>query len=140
MTQPNDMQQFHEKVNEVLGEQFVQDLYSILPRRIPAIDMYITQFLAFVIVETPGISSPNDIDITVKNNELTIEGAIPYPYAVTEEVLLRNERVKGSFKRSIQLPFHYEPSTISLSYAHGLFTILFHLTEFEQKLSIIDQK
>lgn len=69
----------------------------------PAVDVYQTRDA--VVVETPlaGVD-PNDVEITVENDVLTIRGEMKRESEVEEKNYSRKEMRTGSFYRSVALP------------------------------------
>ncbi|EGK09195.1 Hsp20/alpha crystallin family protein [Kroppenstedtia eburnea] len=111
------------KVGGVFGDKFWNELHQALPRRGPGVDIYETEREGVIVVEIPGLSSPNDIQITLESQNLILQGEIPYGYPVPKEKIALGERRFGRFKRRIQLPFHYSPDRIQASYKSGLLEI-----------------
>ncbi|MGL4819623.1 MAG: Hsp20/alpha crystallin family protein [Bacilli bacterium] len=127
---------FQKQVQEAIGEDFFHDLVGLLPRKLPIVDIFQTEFVAFVVVEAPGIHSPNDLTFKLQNNQMHITGEIPNTYPVKTEEMDRNERNKGPFERTLTLPFHYDPKTVRLTYRDGLFTIQFEKTDLDVELKV----
>ena len=75
-----------------------------------------------VTAELPGIN-PEDLDISVQNENLTLRGSRT-PDEVEEGVTYhRRERSSGSFVRSLQLPFNVDSDQVEASYAKGVLRI-----------------
>jgi HSP20 family protein len=87
-----------------LGEDFWGEINKIIPRQGPSIDVYKTAKEVVVVIEVPGISTSENVDIKLKGLKLAVKGEIPWAYPVAREELLQNERFIGSFKREITLP------------------------------------
>jgi HSP20 family protein len=111
------------KVGGVLSEKFWKELHQAFPRKGPDVDIYETDREGVIVVEIPGLSSPDDIQITLEPQNLIIQGEIPCGYPVSKERITWGERRFGRFKRRIQLPFHYSPDPIQASYKNGLLEI-----------------
>lgn len=80
-----------------------------------------------VLASIPGVN-PDDLDITLTNNVLTIQGEIP---AVGEdETYYLRERHYGKFYRSIQLPATVKADAIEAEYVNGVLTL--HLPKAEE--------
>lgn len=87
-----------------LGEDFWGEINKMIPRHGPSIDVYKTGEDVVVIIEVPGISTPENVDIKLKGLKLTVKGEIPWTYPVAREELLQKERFIGSFQREVTLP------------------------------------
>src|SRR6266704_4135279 len=68
----------------------------------PAVDIYETEHELVVKADLPDVD-PQDLDIRVENNILTIRGERKFENKVNEENYLRVERSYGPFSRSFSL-------------------------------------
>lgn len=132
-----DWSSIHKKVEDMLGDQFWQDIHQIIPSRYPNCDVYETDSTGVVVVELPGLLSPSDVSIKLEGNLLTVEGSIPSPYPIPKNQLNLSERYLGSFSRTLRLPFHHLKETpISAHYKNGLLEIHFSKQEKENSIPI----
>ena len=69
----------------------------------------------------PGIS-PDDIDITLSDNVLTIKGEFKEEKTVEEEKYHLRERRFGSFGRSVTLPVAVNAEAVEAAYDNGVLT------------------
>ncbi len=120
---PNaDWNSIQTKVDQVLGDEFWQDIAEMIPVLGPRIDVYETKREVVVIVELPGLHSTEDLRITMNGSVMTISGDIESQYPIQENSLLQAERFFGKFSRKINLPnLIYEK--IKAKYHNGLLTI-----------------
>ena len=89
---------------------------------VPAVDIYEdTQKLALSI-EVPGIK-PEDVDVRVENNTLTVRGERTFANEQKEENFRRIERRFGSFVRSFMLPQTVDTEQVSARSEHGVLVI-----------------
>jgi HSP20 family protein len=88
----------------------------------PALDMYQSDDCAVVKASVPGVK-PDDIDITISGNAMTISGETKEEEEVKEESYIRRERRSGSFSRSILLPEGLEPDKAEASFEDGVLTL-----------------
>jgi HSP20 family protein len=70
----------------------------------------------------PGMN-PDDLDITITDNVLTIKGEMQEEEVRDEEKIHLRERRFGSFMRSISLPTPVESDNVSASVANGVLTL-----------------
>ena len=88
----------------------------------PAINVSETGEALLVRAELPGIK-PDDLEITVEDNTLTLAGKREMP-AETERVSYhRREREWGSFRRSFSLPNKVDADKVQARYADGILTV-----------------
>lgn len=88
-------------------------------RLAPAVDVSETDEDYRVSVELPGISK-DDIEVTVDQGRLNIQGEKKEEEREEEEDYLRVERSYGSFSRSIPLPSSVDEDNIEASYDEGV--------------------
>ncbi|GGF98132.1 Hsp20/alpha crystallin family protein [Paenibacillus abyssi] len=123
---PNPMKEwntFHNQAGEVLGEEFWQDIAGLIPNTSPRIDIYYTSATVVVLVELPGLQSPDQIAILLEGQTLVMEGEIPRLYPVTDNRITQKERFFGSFRRSLPMPKPVSMIGIHAKYTQGLLTI-----------------
>jgi HSP20 family protein len=85
--------------------------------------------------EVPGVSS-QDLDITVKDNILTISGETKTEAEIEEENYVRRERRYGSFSRSVALPAEAESDKAEAEFEDGVLTVTIPVAEEPQPESI----
>ena len=73
-------------------------------------------------VDLPGIK-PEDVDISVADNRLTIKGERKEEKETKEKTVHRVERSYGSFYRSIALPAGTDPDQVSAQSDNGVITV-----------------
>ena len=89
---------------------------------LPAVDVYEDPQKLSLRVEVPGIK-PEDVDIRVENNTLTVRGERTFRADEKEENFHRVERRYGSFVRSFTLPQAVDTEQVRANYEHGVLTI-----------------
>lgn len=130
-----DWPNFNEKAQDILGEDFWNNINSSIPRRGPNIDLYNTEKEIVAVIEMPGISPSDKVSIRVKNNRLIVTGTIPWIYPVGEEDLIHRERFTGEFKREVRLPEDISQNGfVDAQYQNGL--VIIHL----QRIPSEDEK
>lgn len=101
----------------------------------PAINAWTTEDEEVVTAELPGVD-PNDIEITIVNEVLTISGE-RLPAEVDGEVRYhRRERAAGKFSRSIQLSFPVASDAVNAHYENGVLTVNLPRTEDDKPRKI----
>ena len=88
----------------------------------PAVDIYETEHELVVKADIPEIK-PEELDICVENNILTIRGERKIEKKVNEENYLRVERTYGSFSRSFSLANTVNTEAIKADYSNGVLTL-----------------
>jgi len=89
----------------------------------PALDISERKDAYLVTVELPGLK-PEDLDITMEDGLLTIQGERQFTQESSEQQFHRVERRYGAFRRSITLPAHVMAGGIQASFEDGVLQIL----------------
>jgi HSP20 family protein len=88
----------------------------------PSVDIYEGQNELVVKADLPDIK-PEELDIRVENNILTIRGERKFEKKVDEKNYLRVERSYGSFARSFSLANTVNTEAIKADYKDGVLTL-----------------
>ena len=112
-----------EKFNRVFGDMLERagDESNLTPWA-PAVDIFETEHELVVQADLPDVN-PQDLDIRVENNILTIRGERKFENKVNEENYLRVERAYGSFSRSFSLANSVKSDAIKADYQNGVLTL-----------------
>ena len=89
---------------------------------VPPVDIYEDAKKLSLRLEVPGIR-PEDVDLRVENNTLTVRGERSFAKDEKEQNYHRIERRFGSFVRSFTLPQTVDTESVSANYEHGVLTI-----------------
>ena len=89
----------------------------------PALDISERKDAYLVTVELPGVEA-DDLDITLEDGLLTIQGERHFAHDSSEQQFHRVERRYGAFRRSITLPAHVMAEGIQASADNGVLQIL----------------
>jgi HSP20 family protein len=89
----------------------------------PALDISEGTDAYLVTVELPGVKL-DDLEITLEDGLLTIQGERHVANDSSEEQFHRVERSSGAFRRSITLPAHVEADAVEASMEDGVLRIL----------------
>ncbi len=89
---------------------------------IPPVDIFEQPEAIRIMVEAPGVS-PDDVNISLENNVLTIQGTKKQPAEEGAEQVHRYERIYGTFERRFTLPATVDANNIKATYEHGVLTV-----------------
>ena len=117
------------QAGDVLGADFWQDIAAVIPVTGPRIDMFTNACELVIVIELPGLTSPELIKLVHQERELIVRGSIVRPYGVTDEQMLLSERFFGTFERHIQLPRSAVPQDMRAHYNNGLLIIRMPVAE-----------
>jgi len=98
---------------------------------LPAVDVFDTAEAVVLKAELAGMD-PDEIQIEVEDNVLTIKGERKFEEKVDEERYYRVERRFGSFQRSLALPQGVKPDQIEAAYDDGILTVTVPKAEQEK--------
>jgi len=106
---------FNETVDRSSGE-------ANLTTWAPPVDIYETEHELVVKADLPDVK-PEDLDIRVENNILSIRGQRKFEKKINEDNYLRVERAYGSFSRSFSLANTVNTEAIKADYKDGVLTL-----------------
>ena len=103
----------------------------------PAVDIREAQDHYLITADLPGVR-PEDIDVTMENGILSIEGKRDDESSTASEGYKRYERVRGSFLRRFALPDTANGEDIEAKTVHGVLeiTIPKHAEPAPKKISV----
>jgi HSP20 family protein len=93
------------------------------PSVFPAVNVWEGDDAVAVTAELPGVET-DSIDITVKDNVLTLSGERKPPEVPDAARWHRNERSYGRFSRAIRLPFHATDDRVEARLQNGVLRIV----------------
>jgi HSP20 family protein len=112
-----------DQINRLFSETFDRSSEEAnLTPWAPAVDIYETEQNLVVKADLPDIK-PEELDIRVENNILTIRGERKFEKKVNENSYLRVERSYGSFSRSFSLASTVNTEAIQADYKNGVLTL-----------------
>jgi len=93
---------------------------------VPPADVLVTDGDVTVVMDVPGLR-PENLEIELENDTLTVRGERPYPYGDDGEgerrVSRRIERAFGRFERGLRVPAGCNPDTVQASLTDGVLTL-----------------
>lgn len=109
-------------MDETLGDAWQSDLRSAPRGTFPFVNVGESEDAVNLYVFAPGLGT-DDIDVSVENNNLVIQGRRPRPEENGERTWYRQERFFGEFTRAVRLPEGIDPEKVSAEMANGVLTI-----------------
>jgi len=97
-------------------------LSTISPGMATPIDMYQTDNEVIVKAATPGVK-PEEVDITITGDTLTIKGEIKAEEKVKREDYIYQEHRYGTFSRSVTLPSGLNTDKAKADFDNGILTL-----------------
>lgn len=109
-------------VNETMGTFDWQYRDSAGASWVPAVDVFEEGDRIRITAEIPGVD-PEDINISLEGNLLTIHGTKQQEAEQRTERVHRYERTYGAFERSFTLPASVDAQNIKAEYDNGVLTV-----------------
>ena len=101
----------------------------------PAINLWNNGAGALATVELPGYT-PEDIEVSVVQNILTLRGERPAQEAKEGQTYHRREHWQGKFSRSLALPFEVDSAEVEASFKNGILSVKLPRIEAHQPKKI----
>jgi HSP20 family protein len=89
----------------------------------PALDISERKDAYLVTVELPGVEA-DDLEITLEDGLLTIQGERHFAHDSSEQQFHRIERRYGAFRRAITLPAQVQAEQIEASFGNGVLQVV----------------
>ena len=110
------------RLQDEIDRTFAPGTGSSTAAGFPAVNMWQGEHSVALTAELPGFK-PDDIDISVKDDTLTISGQRSAPETGEKAVWHLRERPVGKFARTIQLPFRVDPEKVDARFVNGVLEI-----------------
>src|ERR1700756_1839502 len=121
--EPFRVNSLQEQLNRLFNEAFDRSAdESSITTWAPAVDIFESEHELVVKADLPDVK-PEELDIRVENNILTIRGERKFEKKVDEKNYLRVERSYGSFARSFSLANTVNTEAIKADYKDGVLTL-----------------
>ena len=85
--------------------------------------------------EMPG-ADPQDVEISVVGDELSLHGKVNAQEPPAGETILRRERPAGEFQRTLQMPFRANAGAVKATFKNGILRISIPRSEEEKPRKI----
>ena len=112
-----------DRLFERLWDDFGMPVTYRSEREMPFMDLSETDDSLIIKAEVPGIQ-PEDIDISITDNILTIKGESRHMQSMEEEDYHRMERRHGYFSRTLELPCKILIDDVKATYDKGVLSIV----------------
>jgi HSP20 family protein len=129
-TQLMDVFSFRDAMERLFDERFLSPMWiGNEPRRAaPALDLYTTPEAVIAKVALPGVK-PEDVDVTIGDDLVTISGAFKEEKETSEAGYVHKELSQGTFSRSFSVPTAIKADAAKAEFRNGLLTLTLPKTE-----------
>jgi len=93
-----------------------------MSRVVPPINLYDAGEAYILTAQLPGVS-PEEVDLSITGETLTVRGDRRRPDGVSEESYRRQERQFGRWTRTVTLPDRVDGAKVSATFADGVLTV-----------------
>ncbi len=123
----SDLMALRDTMDRLFGETFGRAGRALCMEMVP-IDMYTQDSNLVVKASVPG-AMPENINVSVMGNTLTIKGKVEEEKAIPEANAIRRERCEGAFSRSVTLPNPVDASKAQATFQNGVLTLTLPVAE-----------
>jgi HSP20 family protein len=118
-----DLMSIQSELNQLFGRTFGGEGERVRGADwVPPLDVHETSDRFVITVELPSLG-PEDVDISVEDNVLTLTGERRFYSDRSDDEFHRIERRYGMFVRSLTLPATADASAIEVSFDAGVLTV-----------------
>ncbi|GAW93664.1 Hsp20/alpha crystallin family protein [Calderihabitans maritimus] len=118
-----ELSQLRNQMNQVferLYDPFMLQRYEAYE---PKLDVYETDTEVIATAEIPGLENKEDLQVSVTEDSLSIQGELKRKSEIKEQNFYRSERFFGTFSRTIPLPARVEPDKAKAFYKNGILEV-----------------
>jgi HSP20 family protein len=114
---------FHQirRAQDEMNRLFASPRFALRPE-FPQVNVWAGADKAILKAEVPGVS-PDQLDVTVHQDIVTLRGKRDPEKVDGEAIAHRQERMHGSFARTIVLPFRVDADKVSARFDRGVLTL-----------------
>jgi HSP20 family protein len=113
----NEFDKLHRDVNRLF-----YDKHPVARPGFPALNVWSNEDSAIVTAELPGFEA-NEIDMSVVNDNFTIQGEKKPVEHDDDDILHRQECRTGRFQRSLKIPFKVNVEEVSAKFNNGILKV-----------------
>ena len=110
------------KLQSEMNRLFDDNRGAASARAYPPVNLWVGERSVVVTAELPGVER-SDINLTVRDDSVSISGERKLATTDAEVAWHRRERVHGGFNRTIDLPFKIDPDEVVARFHNGLLEI-----------------
>lgn len=129
-----EMERLRREMNRLLSDTPSRYRINMAPAY-PAMNIWTNEEGAIVTAELPGVK-PDDIDVSVISDTLTLSGRRDAPECGEDVRYHRRERGCGSFTRTFQLPFLVDSGKVQAEFEKGVLHITLPRAEADKPKKI----
>jgi HSP20 family protein len=119
-----DLVSFRDAMERLFDDRFFSPIWISDGERpvVPALDLFTTPEAVMARMALPGVK-PEDVDVTIGNDLVTISGTFQEEKETTEAGYVHKELSQGRFSRSFSPPTAIKASAAKAEFKDGLLTL-----------------
>lgn len=114
-----ELDQIHQEMSRLFGRR---QTGANRQTPFPAVNVWADDASIVLTAEIPGMD-PEQIDVTVQRNSITLSGKRDLGTVKEGETVYRRERFSDSFSRTLELPIEVDPQSAEAEYEKGVLTL-----------------
>lgn len=126
LTPSHEFTSLGSRINRMLNDVFAGSDWqypdTAVASWVPPVDVLEEKDGIRILAELPGVK-PEDVQIAIENNVLTIKGTKQQQTEEKTEQVRRYERTYGTFARTFTLPTTVDAANIKATYENGVLTV-----------------
>ncbi|MBV12287.1 Hsp20/alpha crystallin family protein [Rubinisphaera sp.] len=116
------MQEFEREMDRLLQSMNITMRSARSARSFPAVNFYEHEDKFLMTAEIPGVQ-PEDLELSISSGVLNIKGKRQLEPAIPQDQFRRQERMQGSWERSLSLPERVNEEGLEAELKDGVLTI-----------------
>ena len=128
-----ELDQIQQEMSRLFGPRF--STVAPRPAVYPTVNLWGNENELALTAEIPGLK-PEDLDVTVNRDKVTLKGARETNRLEEGESLHRQERQTQTFSRTLELPFEVDPQSAEATYEKGVLTLRLKRPEEHKPLKV----
>lgn len=115
-------------MERLFDERFFRPLWTGTHENAPALDLFTTPDAVVAKIALPGVK-PEDVDITIADDVVTVSGSFKEEVESKDAGYLFRELSRGEFSRTFTLPVPVKSEAAKATFEHGVLTLTIPKTE-----------
>ena len=131
----DELESIQADMNRILAGQDAPRFARPARAAYPPLNVWASADGLVIDAEMPGVD-PQDAEISVVGDELSLRGKVNAQEPAEGETVLRRERPAGEFQRTLQLPFRANAGAVKATFKNGILRIVLPRSEEEKPRKI----
>ena len=131
----DELESIQADMNRILSGQDAPRFARRARAAYPPLNVWASADGLVIDAEMPGVD-PQDAEISVVGDELSLRGKVNAQEPAEGETVLRRERPAGEFQRTLQLPFRANAGAVKATFKNGVLRIAVPRSEEEKPRKI----